>query len=126
MFKLRDERGISYLYITHDLATARQVCDRIAVMYLGKIVEESPTEELLKNPLHPYTQALIAAVPVPDPTARKSKVTITGEIPSPMDLPPGCTFRPRCLYAMEICERDEPELVDVVDNHKVACHLMKK
>ena len=124
MFKLRDEMGISYLYITHDLATARQVCDRTAIMYLGKFSEETTTEELLKNPLHPYTKALVAAVPVPDPTARKSKVVISGEIPSPIDLPPGCRFRPRCPYAMEICKREEPSLVEVESNHKVACHLM--
>lgn len=124
MFKLRDEMGISYLYITHDLATTRQVCDRIAIMYLGKFAEEAVTEELLKEPLHPYTQALITAVPIPDPTARKSKVAISGEIPSPVDLPPGCRFRPRCPYAMDICQREEPSLVEVESNHKVACHLM--
>lgn len=124
MFKLRDEMGISYLYITHDLATTRQVCDRIAIMYLGKFAEEAVTEELLKEPLHPYTQALITAVPIPDPTARKSKVAISGEIPSPIDLPPGCRFRPRCPYAMDICKREEPSLVEVESNHKVACHLM--
>nr|NIO21184.1 ATP-binding cassette domain-containing protein [Candidatus Aenigmarchaeota archaeon] len=124
MFKLRDEMGISYLYITHDLATTRQVCDRIAIMYLGKFAEEAVTEELLKEPLHPYTQALITAVPIPDPTARKSKVAISGEIPSPIDLPPGCRFRQRCPYAMDICQREEPSLVEVESNHKVACHLM--
>lgn len=126
MFKLRDEMDISYLYITHDLATARQVCDMIAIMYLGKFVEEAPTEELLKNPLHPYTQALIAAVPVPDPTDRRSKVVISGEIPSPIDLPSGCRFHPRCPYAMEICKREDPELVEVANKHLLACHLMKK
>lgn len=123
MFKLRDEMGISYLYITHDLATTRQVCDKIAIMYLGKFVEEAETEELLSNPLHPYTQALISAVPIPDPTARKSKVSISGEIPSPIDLPPGCRFRPRCPYAKEICSKEEPDLVEVVNNHRVACHI---
>jgi len=123
MFKLRDEMGISYLYITHDLATTRQVCDKIAIMYLGKFVEEAETEELLSNPLHPYTQALVSAVPIPDPTARKSKVTISGEIPSPIDLPPGCRFRPRCPYAKEICSKEEPDLVEVANNHRVACHI---
>jgi len=123
MFKLRDEMGISYLYITHDLATTRQVCDKIAIMYLGKFVEEAETEELLSNPLHPYTQALVSAVPIPDPTARKSKVTISGEIPSPIDLPPGCRFRPRCPYAKEICGKEEPDLVEVANNHRVACHI---
>ena len=123
MFKLREELDVSYLYITHDLATTRQVCDKIAIMYLGKFVEEAETEELLKNPLHPYTQALVLAVPIPDPTARKSKVTISGEIPSPIDLPSGCRFHPRCPYAKEICRKEEPNLVEVGDNHRVACHL---
>lgn len=126
MFKLRDELGISYLYITHDLATARQVCDRTAIMYLGKFVEEATMEELLRNPTHPYTQALITAVPVPDPTARKSKVVISGEVPSPVDLPPGCRFRTRCPHAMEICGREEPDLVEVGKDHLVACHLIKE
>ena len=126
MFKLRDELGISYLYITHDLATARQVCDRTAIMYLGKFVEEATMEELLRNPTHPYTQALITAVPVPDPTARKSKVVISGEVPSPVDLPPGCRFRTRCPHAMEICGREEPDLVEVGTDHLVACHLIKE
>lgn len=126
MFKLRDELGISYLYITHDLATARQVCDRTAIMYLGKFVEEATMEELLRNPTHPYTQALITAVPVPDPTARKSKVVISGEVPSPVDLPPGCRFRTRCPHAMEICGKEEPDLVEVGTDHLVACHLVKE
>lgn len=126
MFKLREELGVSYLYITHDLATARQVCDRIAIMYLGKFVEDAPTEELLKNPLHPYSQALIEAVPIPDPTARKSKVTVSGEIPTPLKIPPGCRFHTRCSYSMEICKREEPELVDVRSTHSVACHRINK
>jgi len=125
MFKLRDELGISYLYITHDLATARQVCNRIAIMYLGKIMEMDQIEELLNEPLHPYTQALIAAVPVPDPTAEKSRATIKGEVPSPMDLPKGCRFNTRCPHAEDICFQKEPELIEISDGHKVACHLYK-
>ncbi|MFP3951538.1 MAG: ABC transporter ATP-binding protein [Candidatus Bathyarchaeia archaeon] len=123
MFRLRDELGISYLYITHDLATARQVCDRIAIMYLGKIVELAQIEELLEEPLHPYTQALIAAVPVPDPTAEKSRATIKGEVPSPMELPTGCRFNTRCPHAKDICFEKEPELIEVSDDHITACHL---
>jgi len=123
MFRLRDELGISYLYITHDLATARQVCDRIAIMYLGKIVEMAQIEELLEEPLHPYTQALIAAVPVPDPTAEKSMAIIKGEIPSPMNLPTGCRFNTRCPHAKDICFEKEPELIEVSDGHITACHL---
>jgi len=124
MLNIRRDRGISYLYVTHDLATAREVCNRIAVMYLGKIVEEATTDKLLENPLHPYSQALIAAVPVPDPEARKSRVTISGEIPSPIDLPSGCRFRPRCPHAIDICKNVEPELISVDDDHKVACNLV--
>lgn len=123
MVRLRDELGISYLYITHDLATARQVCDRIAIMYLGKIVEMAQIEDLLEEPLHPYTQALIAAVPVPDPTAKKSTAIIKGEIPSPMDLPTGCRFNTRCPHAKDICFKKEPELIEVSDGHTSACHL---
>ena len=123
MFKLRDELGISYLYITHDLATARQVCDRLAIMYLGKIMEQASIDKLLANPLHPYTQALIAAVPVPDPTAEKSRAMIKGEVPSPIDLPKGCRFNTRCPYANDRCIKEEPELVEVDKDHYVACYF---
>ena len=123
MFKLRDEMGISYLYITHDLATARQVCDRLAIMYLGKITEQALIDMLLKEPLHPYTQALIAAVPVPDPEAEKSRAMITGEVPSPIDLPKGCRFNTRCPHAKEICFEEEPVLSELREDHHVACHL---
>jgi len=123
MSRLRDEMGISYLYITHDLATAKQLCDRIGIMYLGKLVEEAPIEELVREPLHPYTQALIAAVPDPDPTAEKSRAMIKGEVPNPINIPPGCRFHPRCPYAEEICRRKEPEIMDIKKNHKVACHF---
>ncbi len=123
MFKLRDEMDISYLYITHDFATARQVCDRLAIMYLGKIIEQASINELLANPLHPYTQALIAAVPVPDPTEEKSKAMIKGEVPSPIDLPKGCRFNTRCPHAKGICFKEEPGLVEVEKGHLVSCHL---
>lgn len=123
MVGLRDELGISYLYITHDLATAKQVCDRIGIMYLGKLVEEASIDELIEEPLHPYTQALIAAVPEPDPTAEKSKAIIKGEIPDPTNIPTGCRFHSRCLYAEEICREKEPELIEVNRSHRVACHL---
>jgi len=123
MLRLRDELDISYLYITHDLATAKHICNRIGIMYLGKLVEEAPAEDLLENPLHPYTEALIAAVPVPDPTAEKSRVIIRGEVPNAVNIPPGCRFNPRCPYAEEICRQKQPELVEVKNGHRVACHL---
>lgn len=113
----------SFLYITHDIALARHICDRMAVMYLGKIVEKGFTEELIQNPLHPYTEALIAAVPVPDPTARRIKVVIKGEVPSAVYPPPGCRFHTRCPHAMEICRTKEPQLIEVDKHGYVACHL---
>ncbi len=116
----------SFLYITHDVALARHMCDRIAVMYLGKIVEQGSTEDVVHKPLHPYTEALIAAVPVPDPTARRIKVAIKGEVPSAINPPTGCRFNTRCQYAMEICRKKEPPLLEVEKNRLVACHLRTK
>lgn len=115
----------SFLYITHDIALARHMCDRLAVMYLGKIVEKGLTEDVIHKPLHPYTEALIAAVPVPDPTARRISVTIKGEVPSAINPPPGCRFHTRCPQAMEICRKKEPPLIAVGKNRHVACFLHK-
>jgi oligopeptide/dipeptide ABC transporter ATP-binding protein len=112
----------SFLYITHDIALARHMCDRIAVMYLGKIVEEGPTDDVVLKPLHPYTEALIAAVPVPNPTARRIGVVIKGEVPSAINPPSGCRFHTRCPYAVEICRRKEPPLVETGKSRYVACH----
>jgi peptide/nickel transport system ATP-binding protein len=116
----------SFLYITHDIALARHVCDRLAVMYLGKIVEKGDTEEVIHKPLHPYTEALIAAVPVPDPTARRIRVTLKGEVPSAINPPTGCRFNTRCPHAMEICRKKEPPLIEADKGHFVACHLHAK
>lgn len=113
----------SFLYITHDVALARHMCDRIAVMYLGKIVEKGPTEGVILKPLHPYTEALIAAVPVPDPTARRISVTLKGEVPSAINPPSGCRFNTRCPHAMEMCRKKEPPLIEISNNRFVACHL---
>lgn len=114
----------SFLYITHDLALSRHMCDRIAVMYLGKIVEMGTTDQVVYETLHPYTQALIAAVPVPDPTSKRIEVVIKGEIPSPVNPPSGCRFHTRCpSYIGDICRQKEPPLIDVGNNHFVACHL---
>jgi len=123
MMRLRDDLGISYLYITHDLATAKHMCDRIGIMYLGKLVEEANVDELIDEPLHPYTQALIAAVPDPDPTAEKSKVIIKGEIPNPTNIPSGCRFHTRCPQMKEECTQEEPTLREIRDGHRVACHI---
>lgn len=125
MLDLVEKFSVSFLYITHDLALARHMCDRIAIMYLGKIVEMGPIEKIVYEPLHPYTKALIDAVPVPDPTAERIKVVIKGEIPSPVNPPSGCRFHTRCPVAIEICPKEEPALIDVGKGHWVACHLHK-
>ncbi|MEM2589402.1 MAG: ABC transporter ATP-binding protein [Candidatus Bathyarchaeia archaeon] len=113
----------SFLYITHDLALARYLCKHIAVMYLGKIVEKGLTEEIISKPAHPYTSALLAAVPVPDPTGRRTKVVIKGEVPSPVNPPPGCRFHTRCPYMQEKCRKEEPQLTEIEKERWVACHF---
>jgi len=124
MLSLREKFGASFVYITHDLALARHLCDRIAIMYLGKIVERGKVEKIVYEPLHPYTKALISAVPVPDPTMKRSDVVIKGEIPSPINPPSGCRFHTRCPIAEDICRSKEPAFIDYGDNHFAACHLV--
>jgi len=124
--RLQDKLGLSYLFISHDLSVIEHMSDRIAVMYLGKIVETAPTREFMGNPLHPYTQALIASIPIPDPKLRKDRKGIEGEVPSPVNPPPGCRFHPRCGLAKPECKKDEPEMIDVGNGHQVACHLYRK
>jgi|UniRef100_A0A7V3RDF8 oligopeptide/dipeptide ABC transporter ATP-binding protein len=126
MMDLIKEMNMSFLYITHDLAVARYMADEISVMYLGKIVEHAGSEELIKNPLHPYTKALISAVPVPDPEFRRTSVNIKGGIGKPIDPLPRCRFYERCPFAMEICTQKDPELIDVGNDHQVACFLYEK
>jgi len=125
MLDLAEKFNVSFLYITHDLALARHMCDRIAIMYLGKIMEMGSIEKIVYDPLHPYTKALISAVPVPDPTAERIKVVIKGEIPSPVNPPSGCRFHTRCPVAIEVCRKEEPPLIDIGKEHYVACHLVK-
>jgi len=124
MLQIVQKRGASFLYISHDLAVARHLCDRVAVMYLGRIVELGSTEAIVHNPLHPYTKALIAAVPVPDPSSRRTGEVISGEIPSPIDPPPGCHFNTRCPYAHMRCTTEDPPLIEVEKDHWAACHLV--
>jgi oligopeptide/dipeptide ABC transporter ATP-binding protein len=126
MLNLVQKKGASVLLVTHDLALARHICDRIAVMYLGRIVELSDTETIVGNPLHPYTKALIAAVPVPDPGSKRLGEVISGEIPSPVDPPPGCNFHTRCPYAHMRCMSEIPPLIEVEKNHWAACHLVDR
>ncbi len=121
--ELRATLGMTYLFISHDLATVKYLANRVAVMYLGTIVEEAPTRELFARPLHPYTKALLSAVPVPDPDARRQRLVLAGEVPSPIDIPRGCRLRGRCPLAQPVCA--EPvTLREVAPAHRVACHLV--
>ncbi|MFV2092829.1 MAG: ABC transporter ATP-binding protein [Hyphomicrobiales bacterium] len=119
---LQKQLGLTYLFITHDLSVVRHISSRIAVMYLGRIVELADSEVLLENPMHPYTRALISAVPVPDPRARASKATIGGEPPNPFDPPTGCAFHTRCPHADARCKSELPDFRTLSENHMVACH----
>jgi len=123
MLGLVQKYGISFLFITHDLAVSRHMCDRLAIMYLGQIMEIGSTDKVISNSLHPYTQSLIAAVPVPDPSSKRTGDVLPGEIPSPINPPSGCRFHTRCPYAHPRCVSETPLLVDVEEDHKVACHL---
>lgn len=122
MKKLQDELGISYLFIAHDLSVVKHISDRIGVMYLGTLMEVATSADLYKRPLHPYTQALISSVPIPDPKRRFEKTPLGGEIPSPLNMPPGCKFQTRCPHATRICRSNIPELKEVAEDHFLACH----
>jgi len=123
LMDIQEKFGLTYLIIAHDLAVVEHVSHAMAVMYLGKIVESAPTEELYANPLHPYTRALLAAVPHPDPGAAEPEFTLSGEVPSPLNPPLGCRFHPRCWQVKPICSEEEPPLREVGHGHQVACHL---
>jgi len=126
MLKLRNEHNVTFLYITHDLATAKYICDKIAIMYLGKIVEIGEREEFYSDPQHPYTVALLSSVPIPDPKYRPKKILPKGEIPSPINPPSGCRFHPRCPIATKKCSQEEPILKPISKTHYVACHYPGK
>jgi peptide/nickel transport system ATP-binding protein len=123
---LQAEFDLTYLFIAHDLSVVEYISDRVTVMYLGRIVEMAPTEELFFNPLHPYTEALMSAIPAPDPDAPMKPVVLEGEIPSPINPPPGCHFHPRCRYAEEICKTTRPEWQEYQPGHFSACHFSDK
>jgi len=122
--ELQDEMGLSYVFVAHDLSVVRHVSDRIAVMYLGKVMELSPAEELYTKPIHPYTSALLAAIPIPDPRENRARTraVVSGEVPSPIDPPPGCRFAGRCPRATELCRAEEPQLTEYASGHLAACH----
>jgi oligopeptide transport system ATP-binding protein len=120
---LQQEFGLTYLFISHDLAVVEHVSDRLAVMYLGKIAELADSVAIYQTPLHPYTQALLSASPIPDPTLKRDRIILKGDVPSPIDPPFGCRFHTRCLYAEDICSQQEPELKAVRENHLAACHF---
>ena len=123
LIDLQEEFELSYIIIAHDLAVVEHICDRIAVMYLGKIVEMATYKEIYTNPKHPYTQALLSAIPVADPKVGKQRIILKGDVPSPINPPSGCNFHPRCPYRMDICDQAEPELKDVGGEHLAACYL---
>jgi oligopeptide transport system ATP-binding protein len=120
---LQAEYGLTYLFIAHNLAVVKYISDRVGVMYLGKLVEVAESEELYRNPLHPYTQALLSAIPVPDPAARRTRIVLSGDVPNPANPPSGCRFHTRCPFAMAHCKTIEPPVKEVAPGHTVACHL---
>jgi oligopeptide/dipeptide ABC transporter ATP-binding protein len=126
LVELREKYGIAYLFISHDLSVVEYISDRVAVMYLGEIAELATSEELYRNPLHPYTQALLSAVPVPDPSRERTRILLPGDVPSPLNPPKGCRFHPRCPIAMKgLCDTEKPKTLNF-DGHLVACHAVEK
>lgn len=123
LISLQVDFNLTYLFISHDLRVIKHISDRVAVMYLGKIVEFADNEELYKNPLHPYTKVLLSSVPIPDPISKRKRIILSGDVPNPIDPPSGCSFHPRCPIAIERCRIEEPVLRDLGNGHIVSCHL---
>lgn len=123
--ELKEKLDLTYMFISHDLSVVRHISDRITVMYLGNIVEMTTSEELFNNPLHPYTKALLSAVPIPNPRHKKERIRLQGDVPSPVNTPKGCVFSTRCTYCMDVCKEVRPEFKNLGNEHYVACHLYK-
>ncbi|HJW83334.1 MAG TPA: dipeptide ABC transporter ATP-binding protein [Anaerolineae bacterium] len=123
--QLQQEFGLTLLFIAHNMSVVEHISDRVAVMYLGKIVEVADRVEMYRNPQHPYTQALMSAIPIPDPDLKRERIILTGDVPSPVNPPAGCRFHPRCREAVDICSKEEPPLIDLGGGHLAACHLRK-
>jgi len=124
MKDLQKEFGLTYLYISHDLSTVKYMCDRVAVMYVGKLVELASVKDLYNNPQHPYTEALMSAIPIPG-QRREDRIILKGSVPTPIDPPRGCRFHPRCSYSEPKCAKEDPEFIEIKKEHFVACHLRK-
>ncbi len=123
---LKDDYRLTFIFISHDLSVVEHICDRIAVMYVGNLVEVAPTDELLRNPRHPYTEALVSAVPPADPLIKMERVILEGDVPSPANPPSGCVFHPRCRYAQDICTREVPPLLEIAPGHSARCHFAEE
>lgn len=123
---IQEQYGITYLFIAHDLSMVRHISDRIGVMYLGQLVEIASSDELYENPMHPYTQALLSAIPSPYKDKYKKRIMLEGEVPSPINPPKGCRFASRCRYVMDCCREEEPQLKEMGTEHYCACHLYDK
>src|SRR5438876_6680779 len=126
MLELQERLGLTYLFVAHDLSVVKHISERVAVMYVGRIVETAPTEELFANPKHPYTEALLSAVPKPDPRLRSDRIILQGEVADPANTPPGCHFHPRCKYAQAICREKSPAQEEIAPNHFVSCHRARE
>jgi oligopeptide/dipeptide ABC transporter ATP-binding protein len=124
--ELKDELGLTLVFIAHDLSVVEHISDRIAVMYVGKIVELAPSEEVLAHPMHPYTEALVSAIPPADPDIKLDRIILEGDVPSPANPPSGCVFHPRCRYAKDICKQETPQLIEMEPGHYASCHFAKE
>jgi peptide/nickel transport system ATP-binding protein len=122
LLELQERLGLTYLFVAHDLSVVKHISERVAVMYVGRIVETAPTEELFAFPKHPYTEALLSAVPIPDPRLRAERIILQGEVADPANTPPGCHFHPRCKYAQAVCREKSPVHEEIAPNHFVSCH----